>query len=75
MNHGFRSQSPFPRNRAFVVQFSADASTTGFVGRVEHILSGQARQFRSPRALLEFLKNSLAHGDDLTGGIEDESPV
>ena len=59
MDRTFGSRSPFPRNLAFVVQFSADAESGGFNGRVEHVLSGKAVQFRSPRALLEFLKASL----------------
>jgi hypothetical protein len=75
MDRGFRSQSPFPRNRAFVVQLSADATTSGFVGRVEHVLSGKTRQFRSPRALLEFLKSSLTGDNDLVRAIEDERPL
>lgn len=62
MNRGFSSHSPFPRNRAFVVQFSAEDARTGFAGRVEHVLSGRSVQFRSSRALLDFLRAALEGG-------------
>ena len=50
-----------PRQRAFVVQFSADAAgdTASFSGRVEHVVSGQAIQFSSPEELLAFLADIL----------------
>jgi hypothetical protein len=59
MTREFRSHSPFPKDRAFVVQFSAEDADTGFTGRAEHILSGRSVQFRSSRALLEFLRAAL----------------
>lgn len=68
MNRGFRSQSPFPRDRAFVVQFSGEDARAGFAGRAEHLLSGRSVQFRSSRALLEFLRDAMETDADDPGG-------
>lgn len=50
-----------PRQRAFVVQFSADATGNAaqFSGRVEHVMSGQTNQFSSPEELVTFLAHIL----------------
>ena len=50
-----------PRQRAFVVQFSADATgeVVRFVGRVEHVMSGQTHQFSSPEELVAFFARLL----------------
>lgn len=50
-----------PRDRAFVVQFSADATgdAARFSGRVEHVRSGQVNQFSSPEELVTFLADIL----------------
>jgi hypothetical protein len=50
-----------PRDRAFVVRFSADATgdATRFSGRVEHVMSGQVNQFSSPEELVTFLARIL----------------
>ncbi len=50
-----------PRDRAFVVQFSADATgeAARFSGRVEHVMSGQVNQFSSPEELVTFLADVL----------------
>jgi hypothetical protein len=50
-----------PRQRAFVVQFSADATgdDARFSGRVEHVMSGQVNQFSSPEELVTFLAHIL----------------
>jgi hypothetical protein len=50
-----------PRQRAFVVQFSADATgdAAQFFGRVEHVMSGQTNQFSSPEELVTFLAHIL----------------
>jgi hypothetical protein len=50
-----------PRQHAFVVQFSADATgeAVQFSGRVEHVMSGQVNQFSSPEELVTFLAHIL----------------
>jgi hypothetical protein len=52
---------PLPANRAFVVQFSAQAGETAtqWSGRVEHLASGQASHFYSWKQLQEFLTRVL----------------
>jgi hypothetical protein len=54
-------QSPFPTQRAFVVQIHADAEVAqGQVwGRVEHIVSGQATRFQSVEELVTFMVQVL----------------
>ena len=54
--------SPLSPHRAFVVQFRAEtAVATGhLVGRVEHIVSGQATTFDTLDALLAFIARVLA---------------
>jgi hypothetical protein len=51
-----------PVRRAFVVQFSA-ATSVGqqrFVGRVEHVVSGQAAHFHTLEELLQFMARLLS---------------
>jgi hypothetical protein len=57
-----REQSPLSPRRAFVVQFRAETATVhgGFVGRVEHMVSGHAARFHSPEELVAFIKRILA---------------
>ena len=52
---------PFPAERAFVVQFRAEAALAQghWVGRVEHVVSGQATHFDTPDALLVFMAQVL----------------
>ena len=52
---------PFPIQHAFVVQCAADTplDATGITGRVEHLVSGQATQFRSVEALFTFMAARL----------------
>jgi hypothetical protein len=47
--------------RAFVVQFreETDAAQIPFTGRVEHIVSGHATRFSSPKELLAFFAQVL----------------
>ena len=54
-------ESPLPVQRAFVVQLSAaaDVSQGRFVGRVEHVRSGQATHFHSLAELLGFMARVL----------------
>jgi hypothetical protein len=51
-----------PVQRAFVVQFRAEADVEGgrFAGRVEHVVSGQASLFHSLDELLTFFARVLA---------------
>jgi hypothetical protein len=50
-----------PTNRAFVVQFRAEteAERGRWVGRVEHVVSGQATHFASLEELLAFIARVL----------------
>ena len=57
-------QCPGPRlpaQGAFVVQFAAETAVGQgwFVGRVEHVVSGQAQRFHSLDELLAFLRRVL----------------
>lgn len=48
--------------RAFVIQFrpEADVAQGQWIGRVEHVASGQATHFRSLEELLSFVTRLLA---------------
>lgn len=50
-----------PRDRAFVVQLTAQTVGTpeGFLGRVEHVASGQATHFHSVAECLAFMARVL----------------
>jgi len=50
-----------PTQLAFVVQFAAETAVEPgrFVGRVEHVVSGQAQRFHTREALLAFLTRVL----------------
>ncbi len=50
-----------PRDRAFVVQLTAQAVITpeGFLGRVEHVASGQATHFHTVAECLAFMARVL----------------
>src|SRR5262249_37327866 len=52
---------PWPRDRAFVVQLHVEASIApeGFMGRVEHVTSGQARHFATLAECLAFMARIL----------------
>jgi hypothetical protein len=54
--------SPVPRSPywAFVVQLQPDASgsPTQLAGRVEHVVSGRAAEFRSVAALVAFMRRT-----------------
>ena len=51
------TEVPFPPERAFVVQLRPPAEPGGevFVGRVEHVASGEFVRFRSAAELLAFM--------------------
>jgi len=53
------TELPFPPERAFVVQLRRQADQGGdlFVGRVEHIASGEFVRFESAAQLLAFMAN------------------
>jgi hypothetical protein len=57
-----QSQPSLPSNRAFVVQFRAQPTDTSssYVGRVEHLVSGQVARFHSLEELLSFMIRVLA---------------
>jgi len=50
-----------PTDLAFVVQFAAEAAVEQgrFVGRVEHVVSGQAQRFHTLEDLLAFMARVL----------------
>ena len=52
----------FPVQWAFVVQFAAETTAVQerFVGRVEHVVSGQAQRFHTLDELLTFMRRVLA---------------
>ena len=54
-------RSPLSPHRAFVVQFreETDVEQGRFVGRVEHVVTGQATQFASLEELLAFMGRVL----------------
>lgn len=57
------AERPLPARGAFVVQFSTetDVARGQFVGRVEHVVSGQATHFRTLEACLAFVGRVLAN--------------
>ena len=58
----FGEKPSLPVQRAFVVQFRAEADLKQgkFVGRVEHVVSGQASRFHSLDELLAFFAQVLS---------------
>ena len=62
MKQESRGQTPLSPHRAFVVQFRAETAVEQgrFVGRVEHVVSGQAAHFASLEELLAFMARVLA---------------
>lgn len=58
------SEAPLPAGRAFVVQLrsQSDPSAGLFVGRVEHVASGDSARFSSAEGLLAFMTRVLAPG-------------
>jgi hypothetical protein len=61
MAHADEQYSPLSVARAFVVQFDThtDVERGHLAGRVEHVVSGQASQFRSLETLLAFVAQLL----------------
>ena len=56
MSLSYEKSKTLPPVRAFVVQFynDADIEHQSFSGRVEHVMSGQAKRFHSVEDLLAF---------------------
>ena len=65
MTQDNRAPARLPPERAFVVQFYADAilDTAHMAGRVEHVVSGQVEHFHSMAALLSFITRVLAEAE------------
>jgi hypothetical protein len=65
-------EATLPASHAFVVQFRPEAALERghYVGRVEHVLSGQAAVFHTLKEMLDFLTRVLAR---VTGGSASES--
>src|SRR5947207_4354711 len=61
MKQGSAGQAPLSPHRAFVVQFRVETEVEQgrFVGRVEHVVSGQATRFHSLEELLAFIQRVL----------------
>lgn len=61
MRRNAAEQPSLPVHRAFVVQLRAEANVEQecFVGRVEHVVSGQAASFQSLEDLLVFMAQML----------------
>ena len=55
-------EQPLSPHRAFVVQLRAetDIKAGRLIGRVEHVVSGEAARFRSVHELLAFMARMLA---------------
>ena len=55
------AEQPLSPHRAFVVQFRVETGTAPerFTGRVEHMTSGRATRFYSPKELLAFFTQVL----------------
>jgi hypothetical protein len=55
------SESPYPIQHAFVVQFDAstDLGPESLSGRVEHVVSGQTTHFHSLQVLFAFVVQML----------------
>jgi hypothetical protein len=62
-----KDQPSLPSDRAFVVQFHAEADIAKgpFKGRVEHIVSYQATHFDSLEALVTFMARVLAEHESV----------
>ena len=61
MTQPLQDESPLSPHRAFVVRFRSetDVARGRCVGRVEHVVSGQATHFQSLEELLAFLTRVL----------------
>ena len=71
-----KSQPTLPANRAFVVQFRAPVQGQPQGGRVEHMLSGQSRRFKSPDQLLAFMEQMLSEIKEPPGRpLESPCPI
>jgi hypothetical protein len=61
MKLGGADDRPLPVQRAFVVQLhaAADVAQSRLVGRIEHVVSGQALHFHTLEELLTFMAQVL----------------
>jgi hypothetical protein len=71
----------YPLNQSFVLQIerAGDTATLGLLGRIEHVSTGEARQFDCAEALLRFIDAIIgrqapqaASADSLAGRDPDE---
>ena len=53
------TESKYPSRRAYVVKMRNDARPGELAGRVENLVTGQAREFTSGRELLESIASDL----------------
>jgi hypothetical protein len=67
---------PLPAARAFVVQLQAEAQVGRghWVGRVVHVVSGQATHFGTLPELVAFIERNLAGGEGQPPPPSDHAP-
>jgi hypothetical protein len=58
------SESKYPSRRAYVVKVRNDAKPDALAGRLENLVTGTQREFRSGRELLESIASDLEAGAD-----------
>ena len=54
------SESKYPNRRTYVVKLRSDATPAAFAGRVENLITGHQREFRSAEELLVLIVSDLA---------------
>jgi len=58
-----RSDSKYPIHRTYVVKLSSDATRVSLCGRLENLVSGKHRDFRSAHELLQLMACDLESDD------------
>lgn len=54
------TESKYPNRRAYVVKMRCDANPGTLVGRLENLVTGHQREFRSAEELVESIASDLA---------------
>jgi hypothetical protein len=58
-----RSDPKYPIHRTYVVKLSSDATRGALCGRLENLVSGKHRDFRSAHELLQLMECDIESGD------------
>lgn len=58
-----RSDSKYPIHRTYVVKLTRDATGGALCGRLENLVSGKHRDFRSAHELLQLMAGDVESGD------------